>query len=91
MSIKHIHTIADLVWFRAGLKIECGDCGADRTLDGYQPARLGAGTSSIAAAGQGQMRTLWQESSDAFDPAAGLMSALGGKQTLRGPLSLLSL
>lgn len=45
MSTKHIRTAADLVRFGAGLKIDCGDCGPARTLDGYQAAKLcGAGS-----------------------------------------------
>ena len=41
MSTKHVRTTADLVRFGAGLKVECGDCGASRTLDGYEAAKLG--------------------------------------------------
>ena len=48
MSTKHIRTIADLVRFGAGLRVECGSCGAARTLDGYQAARLG-GAQPLAA------------------------------------------
>ena len=36
MSTKHVRTVADLVRFGCGLKIECGDCGAARSLDGYE-------------------------------------------------------
>ena len=32
MSTKHIRTTSDLARFGASLKIECGDCGAARTL-----------------------------------------------------------
>ena len=41
MSTKHIRTIADLVRFGAGLRIECVGCGAARTLDGYEAAQIG--------------------------------------------------
>lgn len=41
MSTKHIRTVADLVRFGAGLTIECGGCGAARTLDGFGAAKLG--------------------------------------------------
>jgi len=41
MSTKHIRTVSDLVRFGAGLKIECGDCGASRTLGGYDVAKVG--------------------------------------------------
>jgi len=48
MSTKHIRTATDLVRFGAGIKIECGECGAARTLDGYEAAKLG-GAVSLAA------------------------------------------
>lgn len=48
MSTKHIRTVADLVRFGSGLRVECGSCGAARTLDGYQAARLG-GAQPLAA------------------------------------------
>lgn len=35
MSTKHVCTVADLVRFGCGLKIECGDCGSAKSLDGY--------------------------------------------------------
>jgi hypothetical protein len=41
MSTKHIRTVADLVRFGAGLKIDCGDCFASRTFGGYEIAKLG--------------------------------------------------
>lgn len=41
MSTKHIRTIADLVRFGAGLKIECGACGSAKTVDGFEAAQLG--------------------------------------------------
>ena len=47
MSTKHIHTAADLVRFGASVKIECGSCGASRTLDG--PAM-------VKACGPGNLR-----------------------------------
>jgi len=40
MSAKHIRTIADLVRFGAGLRIECGDCGSSRTVDGIEAGKL---------------------------------------------------
>lgn len=48
MSTKHIRTTADLVRFGAGLKIECGACGAARTVGGYGAAKLG-GVQSLGA------------------------------------------
>lgn len=48
MSTKHIRTVADLVRFGAGLKIECGDCGASKTVDGFEAAKLG-GAGSLAS------------------------------------------
>lgn len=41
MSTKHIRTIADLVRFGAGLRIECGSCGAAKTVDGFEAGKLG--------------------------------------------------
>ena len=41
MSTKHVRTAADLVRFGAGLKIECGSCGAARTLDGMEAFKIG--------------------------------------------------
>jgi hypothetical protein len=50
MSTKHVRTVADLVRFGCGLKIECGDCGAAKSLDGYQVGGLvGAGTLSAVS------------------------------------------
>lgn len=49
MSTKHIRTIADLVRFGAGLRIECAGCGAARTLNGYEAAKIGGEASGIAA------------------------------------------
>ena len=34
MSTKHIRTTADLVRFRASVRIDCASCGSARTLDG---------------------------------------------------------
>jgi hypothetical protein len=43
MSTKHIRTAADLVRFGASLKIDCGGCGAARTMTGAEAAKaLGA-------------------------------------------------
>jgi hypothetical protein len=36
MSTKHIRTAADLVRFGASLKIDCGGCGAARTMTGTE-------------------------------------------------------
>ena len=42
-----LRTVADLVRFGCGLKIECGDCGAGKSLDGYDVGGLvGAGALS---------------------------------------------
>ena len=41
MSTKHIRTTADLVRFGAGLRIECANCGAARTVDGFEAGKLG--------------------------------------------------
>ena len=51
MSTKHIRTTADLVRFGAGLKIECGACGAARTVDGYEASKLG-GVQPLAKLGR---------------------------------------
>lgn len=48
MSTKHVRTIADLVRFGCGLKIECADCGAAKSLDGYQVGSM-AGAGSLSA------------------------------------------
>ncbi len=45
MSTKHINTAADLVRFGAGLKIECGNCGAAKTLDALESCKIGGGRS----------------------------------------------
>lgn len=39
MSTKHVRTAADLVRFGCALKIECGNCGTARTLDGFEVAK----------------------------------------------------
>ncbi len=49
MSTKHIRTVADLVRFGAGLRIECTGCGAARTLDGFEAAKIGGGASPLSA------------------------------------------
>ena len=41
MSTKHVRNAADLVRFGAGLKIDCGECGAARTLDGFEAFKIG--------------------------------------------------
>jgi ribosomal protein S27AE len=44
MSTKHIETAADLVRFSASIRIDCGKCGATRTLSGAQMVKAcGAG------------------------------------------------
>ena len=48
MSTKHVQTVADLVRFGCGLKIECGDCGAGKSIDGYQVGAL-VGPGALAA------------------------------------------
>lgn len=48
MSTKHIRTIADVVRFGAGLRIDCTSCGATRTLDGFEAGRM-AGAGSLKA------------------------------------------
>lgn len=45
MSTKHIRNGADLVRFRAGLKIECGNCGSAKTLSGVESCKIGGGRS----------------------------------------------
>lgn len=45
MSTKHIRTISDLVRFGAGLRVECSSCGAAKTLNGYQAAKMGGARS----------------------------------------------
>ena len=49
MSTKHIHTGADLVRFRASVRIECGDCGSARTLSGVELVQA-CGTGRLDAA-----------------------------------------
>lgn len=47
MAKKLVRSVADLVRFGCELKMECGDCGAGRSLDGYQlAAMVGPGTLS---------------------------------------------
>jgi hypothetical protein len=44
MSTKHINTAADLVRFGASVRIDCGKCGATRTLGGTEMVKAcGAG------------------------------------------------
>ena len=49
MSTKYIDTTADLVRFGASVKIECGSCGASRTLSGAE---------MVAACGAGSLRAI---------------------------------
>lgn len=51
MSTKHIRTVADLVRFGAGLRVECGDCGSARTLDGFEAAKL-VGSAKLTGLGR---------------------------------------
>ena len=39
MSTKHVRTTADLCRFGASLRIECGACGAARTMGGAEMVR----------------------------------------------------
>ena len=41
MSTKHVRTGADLVRFGASVRIDCGSCGAARTLDGMEAFKIG--------------------------------------------------
>ncbi len=55
MSTKHIHTAADLVRFRASVRIECGDCGSARTMSGVEFMKLcGMGGADLKAPGARQ-------------------------------------
>lgn len=47
MSTKHVRTVADLVRFGCGLRVDCGSCGNCRTMDGYGVATA-LGTGSLA-------------------------------------------
>ena len=40
MSYKHVATARDLVRFGCSLKVECGNCGAARTLSGIDVHRV---------------------------------------------------
>ena len=40
MSYKHVGTAGDLVRFGCCLKVECTHCGAARTMDAIEVARL---------------------------------------------------
>jgi len=46
MSFKRVATVADLVRFRASLRIECGDCAAAHTLSAVEVVRR-CGTGSL--------------------------------------------
>lgn len=39
MSTKHVRSAADLARFKCGLKVECGNCGNSRTMDGIEVAK----------------------------------------------------
>ena len=49
MSTKHVRTVADLVRFGAGLRVECRECGAARSFDGYELAQATSFTGSLVA------------------------------------------
>ena len=51
MSTKHIDTAAGLVRFGATVKIECGGCGAARTVDGACNGKAVRVTLSLATPG----------------------------------------
>ncbi len=40
MSTKHVRTAADLARYGCSLKVECGGCGAARTLSAVEVVRL---------------------------------------------------
>lgn len=40
MSYKHVGTAGDLVRFGCSLKVECTHCGAARTMNGVEVARV---------------------------------------------------
>jgi ribosomal protein S27AE len=48
MSTKHINTAADLVRFGASVRIDCGKCGATKTL---------SGTEMVKACGGGDLKS----------------------------------
>ena len=48
MSTKHIDTAADLVRFGASVKVDCGGCGASRTLSGAETVKA-CGPGSLKA------------------------------------------
>ncbi len=51
MSFKHVRTAGDLVRFGAALKVDCGNCGASRTLSGPEAVQaLGLGPLTRATA-----------------------------------------
>lgn len=47
MSTKHVRTAADLARFKCALRIECGDCGNSKTLNGFDVAKA-YGTKTFA-------------------------------------------
>lgn len=49
MSTKHIRTAADLVRFGASIRVECGECGAAKTMSGQMVA-MACGAGSLATA-----------------------------------------
>ena len=80
MSTKHIRTIADLVRFGAGLKIECGSCGSARTRR-ISGGEAGRGSVACRARTPAQVWPVWGKGSSIGDFAAGVTSALGRSQT----------
>jgi hypothetical protein len=47
MSYKHVGTAFDLVRFGCSLKVECTACGAARTMDAVEIARVHAITVTV--------------------------------------------
>lgn len=40
MSTKHVRSAADLLRFKAALKVECGSCGNSLTMSGFDVAKV---------------------------------------------------
>lgn len=47
MSTKHIRTAADLVRFKASVRVVCGECGLSKTMSGQMVVKAG-GVGSLA-------------------------------------------
>ena len=82
MSTKHVRTTGDLVRFGAALRIDCRACGATRTLVARDKGRSLRPGCPSPGAGPIEMLAMQKEGGDGHRAVAGLMSALGGKQTL---------